>query len=196
MVLILDNHAPESAFDRLRNVFGKKCIAKGLTIPSAAALVTRVREAEELASEWANMLGRQLPELPSLDGFLERFPAMVAWLDETPRSAVPRLPTATTGRGELPPLVAPRSVRYWGLGLPIDLIRFAGANRLMVSFDYHGKSRLVEPYSLRQPRTGNLLLYAWEGDAGHIKAFMIAEMMNLRVTGHSFSARYRIEFAA
>ena len=65
-------------------------------------------------------------------------------------------------------------------------------NRLLVEFDYHGRRRLVEPYSLRTAATGNLLFYAWELAAGHIKAFKIAEMMNIRATRDSFAPVTRL----
>jgi predicted DNA-binding transcriptional regulator YafY len=66
----------------------------------------------------------------------------------------------------------------------------------LVEFDYHGRHRRAEPYSLRQARTGNVLLYAWEQGATTIKAFNIAEIEALRPTSASFAPRYRIEFSA
>jgi hypothetical protein len=57
---------------------------------------------------------------------------------------------------------------------------------------------LVEPYSLRLPGTGNLLLYVYEiergGRAGEgIKAFKVAELGNAVVTERSFFPRYLVE---
>lgn len=87
-------------------------------------------------------------------------------------------------------------IRYWGGGSPVERIRFAGANRLLLEFDYHGKHRLVEPYSLRHRKTGNLCVYAWELNSRHIKAFKIDEMVNARSTITGFRPRYRVELSA
>lgn len=37
-------------------------------------------------------------------------------------------------------------------------------------------------YSFRRASNGNLLLYAWEVDSPHIKAFSVREIVGLRVT--------------
>lgn len=68
----------------------------------------------------------------------------------------------------------------------------------MAEVTYHGVRRLVEPYSLRLPKTGNLLLYVNEVRRGGaqgdgIKAFRVDEIEGVRVTEQAFSARYRIE---
>ena len=80
--------------------------------------------------------------------------------------------------------------------MPLDVIRFAGANRLLVAFTYNGRLRTVEPYSLRRPKTGNLLLYGWERDSSQIKAFDVSRIRDVEVTRAAFSPRYRIEFTA
>ena len=51
----------------------------------------------------------------------------------------------------------------------------------------------MEPYSVRRAQTGNVLLYDWGLAVGHIKSFKVAEMHNVRSTGASFAARYRVE---
>jgi predicted DNA-binding transcriptional regulator YafY len=66
----------------------------------------------------------------------------------------------------------------------------------MITFSYHGKRRVVEPYSLRRPRTGNLLLYAWEEGESHIKAFKVPEMFGIAVTVRTFLPRFLIELSA
>ena len=53
----------------------------------------------------------------------------------------------------------------------METIRFAGANRLMVSFIY-------------DPATS------------HIKAFNVAKIQNLQISTQAFSPRYRVELAA
>lgn len=68
----------------------------------------------------------------------------------------------------------------------------------MAEVTYHGVRRLVEPYSLRLPKTGNLLLYVIEVRRGAapgqgIKAFKLDQIEGVRVTELAFSPRYRIE---
>lgn len=63
----------------------------------------------------------------------------------------------------------------------------------MVEFTYDGRHRLVEPYFLKQAKTGNLLLYGWESGAGHIKAFNVEKISALRATRSLFRPRYRVE---
>lgn len=197
VVLILENHAADLILSRVRKVLERKCAAKSISMPTTAELVELVRGSGELRSEWANMLGHQLPALPDLTALLDRFPVVLGWLDVAVAvPPAPRLPLAAVGRGPLPPLEAPRSGRYWGMGLPLDVVRFAGANRLLVRFMYDGKPRLVEPYSLRRPATGNLLLYAWELASGHIKAFNVQKMHEVRVTDRTFVPKYHVELTA
>jgi len=198
VVLILGDHVGSLDLRRAREVLLAKCEAKGIALPTAAGLLELVRDAAELASEWENMLGHQLPALPDLAAVIERFASLAGWVDAPARAAPPpaRLPVARAGRGPTPDLVAPRSSRFWGAGVPLDVIRFAGANRLLVAFTYNGKPRTVEPYSLRRPKTGNLLLYGWEQDSSQIKAFDVSKIRDVEVTRAAFSPRYRIEFTA
>ncbi|MBI4161804.1 MAG: hypothetical protein HY509_05085 [Acidobacteria bacterium] len=141
------------------------------------------------------MLGHQLPSLPSLDDLLRRLPGLFAWID-SPDAALPEMAL------NAPPVpadtvrVAPAGMQYWGGGLPLESVRFAGSNRLMIEFDYDGTHRVAEPYSLRRAETGNVLLYAWEQGSTHIKAFNAAKMRNVRPTSQSFTPRYRVEFSS
>jgi hypothetical protein len=132
--------------------------------------------------------------LPQLDDLLARLPDLLRWIDvPAVLPAEARLASVAAPADEVP--LAPAGIQYWGGGLPLEAIRFAGANRLLVEFDYHGKHRVVEPYSLRRARTtGNLLLYGWERAPASIKAFKVAEMHNVRASATSFQPRYRVEF--
>jgi predicted nucleotidyltransferase component of viral defense system len=192
IVHLIENAPSNLDLAAVRALFRRKCESKTIAVPSSVALVAGVSSDDELRSEWGNMLGHQLPALPDLDGMLGRLPGLLAWLDFP---AQPR-PEARLGRVPIPAgntrIVAP-GIQYWGSSSPLEAVRFAGSNRLLVEFDYHGKHRLVEPYSVRRAQTGNVLLYGWELAAGHIKAFKIAEMRNVRSTGASFLPRYRVE---
>lgn len=194
VVYILENRAEVLNLSHTRDLFDGKCRGKGLSTPSADQLLALVQNEPELRSEWANMLAHQLPQLPPLDSLLARLPNLLRWID-APMPEVEPLPAATSmSDGEI--LVAPAGVQLWRTGVPLEAVRFAGANRLLIEFTYHGRRRLAEPYSLRRARTGNLLLYVFERAAGHIKAFNVAEIHDLRVTDTPFSPRYRIEFSS
>jgi Uncharacterized conserved protein len=196
VVLILDNHVEGLDLRRVRYVLARKCAAKNIALPTAAGLMTLVRHDQELAAEWGNMLAHQLPALPELGPLLARLENLLTWLEPMRVLERPALRTATFGRAEPPPLVAPRGAQYWRAGTQLEAIRFAGANRMMIQFDYDGRTRLAEPYSFRRPATGNLLLYAWEVGSTHIKAFNVAKIRNLQLANQSFIPQYRVEFFA
>ncbi len=192
VVNILRNHAAALDLARTRDLLRSKCEAKGMALPSRAALEERIAQSGELRSEWKNMLGHQLPLLPPLDGLLEGLAEVLGWMDRP--VPVPALAGAPAGAGEA--LVAPPSVTLWNVGVPLEVIRFAGANRLLVEFTYNGERRLVEPYSFRRARTGNLLLYAWERATDQIKAFNVARISGVRATETSFAPRFQVELTA
>jgi hypothetical protein len=207
VVQLVDNYAQVIDFSAARTLFRAKCSAKGIATPTTAALLAQVSASAELEADWGEMLGHQLPALPPLDGIRLRLLAAFAWIDEpahfladapavaTVPIAVPPAPLARVSTREDEAPVAPAGVTFWGAEGPLELVRFAGANRLMVAFTYHGVQRTVEPYSLRRAGTGNLLLYAWEEAAGHVKAFKAAEMSGLAVTERTFVPRYSIELS-
>jgi predicted nucleotidyltransferase component of viral defense system len=194
VVFLLDNDATDVDLNRTRDLFARKCRAKGLEPPESAALAARVRDDAELRSEWENMLAHQLPQLPSVDGVIERIVGgLLGWLDRTvPAAATPPPPVAVRAGEE--PLPAP-ALRFWGnrFGSALESIRFAGANRLLVEFEYSASHRVVEPYSFRRSRAGGILLYAFELAAGHIKAFDLSKISNLRVASKRFQPRHAVE---
>lgn len=195
VVHLLENAPKHLVLPSVRRLFTRKCETKGLRPPSAEELVTVVTADEEMRSEWANMLAHQLPALPELGGMLQKLPGLLQWVDAEAPAALPeaRLAAAPIPAGNKP-MISP-GIRYWGGRLPLETIRFAASNRLLVEFDYHGRRRTAEPYSVREAvSTGNIRLYAWETTSTHIKAFNVAEMENVRATGKSFSPRYRVEF--
>ncbi len=91
------------------------------------------------------------------------------------------------------------SIRIPGLGAPfIEMIRFAAANRLCVNLDYidqHGSrsTRLIEPYSLRRTRAGDVLLYAVCVDDGQDCSYRLDRILGAQIVQRNFVPRYRIE---
>lgn len=76
---------------------------------------------------------------------------------------------------------------------PLEIIRFAAANHLCVDLSYDGGARRIEPYSLRETRDGNFVLYATRSDSGEPRSYRIDRIQGASVTNQSFSPRYLIE---
>jgi len=152
-----------------------------------------------LTAEWENMLAHQLPQLPSISNVLARLASAIGWIEvplpATVSAVAAPMPALRMGAGEV--LVAPAGVSYWRDSDVLEQMRYAGANRLRVEFRYrHNDLRVVEPYSLRRPQTGTLLLLAHDVGANGIRSFKIADIRDLRVTRDSFVPRHRVEFLA
>lgn len=206
VVQLIENYADAIDLPRARDLFLDKCKSKGLKVPTGAELIALVRNFAELEAEWKNMLGHQLPALPPLDAILVRSGAFLIWIDEpSPDSIVggeqaveelrpsDELPSIRAKEGE--EVVAPAGVRFWGTA-PLELVRFAGANRLMIDCYYDGKSRHVEPYSLRRASAGNLLLYVRESGDSFPKSFIVSKIERLSVSNETFVPRFPIELNA
>ena len=194
VVYILENRAQEIDYKQLRDLFIKKCGSKNLKPPTAQELLSLINQSEELKADWDAMLSHQLPGLPLVEDYLSRTAVLLEWLDEAATEiTLPILETVPMSSGQH--IVNPAGIQYWPETAPMEVLRFCGANRLKVQFDYTDKpSRIVEPYSLRQAKTGNLLFYGWEDGEDHIKAFNVAKIQNLRATNISFSPKYQVEF--
>lgn len=177
----------------VRAVLVEKCGAKGVPVPSLAAVRTTAR-LEELKADWENMLRHQLPELPPFEDFWDALPALFAWLEGEPKPA-PLAAMSDRGEAPDPSWRPPPTVIAWGGAVPLETVRFAAANRLCVELGYKGTRRLIEPYSLRRSRAGDLLLYAVRADSGEPRAYRVDKIESVRVTQRTFAPRYRVELA-
>jgi predicted nucleotidyltransferase component of viral defense system len=194
VVHLIENANETIDLSQVRGLFAKKCASKAFPAPRLQDLVSAVSNDEELRSEWQSMLAHQLPSLPNLDDLLSRLPAVLAWVDD--RAPTPRQVHLAPITAADPATGATPGIQFWGSRLPIEAIRFAGTNRLLLEFEYHGVHRVVEPYSIRQAGTGNLLLHAWEVAAAQSKSFKIDEIRNVRTSGRSFTPRFVIDVAS
>jgi predicted nucleotidyltransferase component of viral defense system len=179
----------------------KKFAFKELPVPTVELIISRV-DKEILRANWGHSLGYQLPKMPPVEAFLDDFPDALRWWME--KQAVPLLsPIESRSANEV---VLPKNLfRGLGAGYRVDAtsaaletIRYAAHNQLLVRFTYRGVERLLEPYSLRQPATGNILLYAHEiqrggGAGGGTKSFHIAGIINPEIMQTPFRPRYLIE---
>ena len=66
----------------------------------------------------------------------------------------------------------------------------------MVDLRYGGSTRLIEPYSLRRSRAGNLLVYALKHETGEVRAYRVDQIQGVRITDTPFTPRYAIELSA
>ncbi len=186
----------------VRSTLARKCEFKGIPVPNFIALQNRP-ERTELQAEWEHMLGHQLPVLPPFDQFWTELPAAFAWLEEEPVRV--GLPVMGSGRYEIDETWhAPAMAGSWhGLGVnaPLEIIRFAAANRLCVEMDYEDEggrrgTRTIEPYSLRRTMAGDLLLYAVRSQDGQDRSYRVDRILGARATQQTFVPRYAVELSA
>lgn len=176
------------------NTLREKCVFKGIPLPTMEILQSRSERAE-LEAEWENMLAHQLPALPPFEQFWKELPAVFEWLYRAVEKPVPssisamREPIDETWR---PPAMA----AAWHTAAPLEIIRFAGANRLCVDLTYQGTRRLIEPYSLRRTRDGNLLLYAVKHETGEDRAYRADRIQAAKATNMPFTPKYVVELTA
>ncbi len=147
-----------------------------------------------MEADWFNMLAHQLPALPPLESFWEELPSLFEWLGG--RLIVERLASVPVAETDAPDWAPPPSVSTWGLRVPLETIRFAAANHLCVELGYDGTTRLIEPYSLRRSRAGDLLLYASRADTRESRAYRVDRIESVQVTDRPFVPAFRIEFAS
>lgn len=172
-----------------------KCAHAGIDVPTLVAI--RSSEFREtIEDQWVNMLGHQLPQpTPSFHEFWGALGDVFAWLSG--KLVVPVLPRAEEP-GLDPTWTAPRAIRSWNVGFPLELIRYAGANRLKVEIDYRAAEgrrgpRVVEPYSLRISQAGDVRLMV-VNDRGWIRSYRLDRIAGVRATSETFVPRYLVEF--
>lgn len=176
------------------NILKEKCAFKGIPVPTMETLENKPERAE-LVSEWENMLGHQVPVLPPFEQFWQELPEVFEWLYRAVEKAVLHVISAggqaidTTWQ---PPVMA----RAWHTAAPMEIIRYAAANRLCVNLTYQGSRRLIEPYSLKRTRDGNILLYAVKHDTKEDRSYRVDRIQGADVTKIPFTPKYAIELSA
>jgi hypothetical protein len=174
-------------------VYVQKCQSKGVEVFTFASLEGSPYRAE-LETEWANMLGHQLPALPPFEDFWQELPNIYNWLDG--RLVPQELPVISLAETEEAEWKPPPTVWVWGQGIPLEPVRFAAANRLCVELGYGGSKRVIEPYSLRRTRDGHLLLYAVKAQISELRSYHVDRIESLKVTTTPFRPRYAVELSA
>ena len=183
---------------------------KLLPEPSVDSIFSQI-DLAQLKTSWKDQLIHQLQVLPSAESFYNELKSALLWwineqLSEPDLPKISKSLEETTLSRKYFPEVAVLQARRIGIGRQADIIsygyldqiRYAARNRLCVEIYYNGATRLVEPYSLRQPNTENILLYAYElrkdqATTEEIRAYKIPKIRNVTVTQQAFSPRYIIE---
>ena len=85
----------------------------------------------------------------------------------------------------------------WG-GRPLDVIRYAGSNRLRVDINYQAEEgrwgwRRIEPYAFRRTLDGNIILFL-VNDRDQLRSYRTDRIAGVRVTDESFTPKYAVEF--
>ncbi len=138
------------------------------------------------------MLAHQLPELPPVESYLRELEELFAWLTGVKAEAAP-LPAFPAVEKVAPEWAPPPMLSTWGVGVPLEAIRFAGANRLCVDLGYNGSVRRIEPYSIRRSKAGDLLVYAIRTDNREPRAYRVDRIESVRVTKEPFTPVHPIE---
>jgi predicted nucleotidyltransferase component of viral defense system len=182
--------------ERFVEVLREKCAFKGIQLPQ---IVDIERHRAEVETGWIGMLNHQLPALLPIASFWGALPEIFDWLHG--KGAPPALQAMPAVGGATAEII-----RHRIIDLPtgsrgqtfIEAIRFAAANRLLVSLDYRDQQgkrseRVIEPYSLRRSRAGDVLLMAVRADSGQPRSYRVDSIIGVSPTQTSFSPRYPIE---
>ena len=180
--------------EQILSILKEKCSFKGIPVPTMEILESKPERAE-LVSEWENMLGHQVPVLPPFEQFWQELPEVFDWLYRAVEKAAPAVIPA--GRQVIdttwqPPVMA----TAWHTTAPMEIIRYAAANRLCVNLAYQGSRRLIEPYSLRRTHDGNLLLYAVKHYTREDRSYRVDRIQGAEVTKIPFTPKYAVELSA
>lgn len=170
----------------------RKCEFKGVQVPTMDALEHSPNK-EELIGEWENMLAHQLPALPPFEDFWDAIHEVFDWLHEIVEKVTMASVPATREETEWRP---PPMATAWHMGAPLEIVRFAAANRLCVKLGYQGSFRLIEPYALRKTKDGNLILHAVKHDTGEDRSYRVDRIQSAEATKTVFKPKYEIELTA
>jgi hypothetical protein len=210
VVNISRNHREEINPQKALAVLRQKFEFKALTLPSLEKFIGSL-DFTTLEANWNQQLRHQLPVLPPAQSYFDELrESAFLWIED--RVFVERLPHVTVGAGEVavprapfPQIEQARLARVAPAirGTPsfygaLDQIRYAARNRLCVEILYHDALRMAEPYSLRMPMTGNMLLYVHEvlkngAPTDGTRAYKVDEIRSARVTEAPFQPRYQVE---
>ena len=182
--------------ERARNIAGEKFRFKGLQSLTVSQVMDAIDEGV-LRANWEQELSHQINVLAPVETFLADLRDSIAWWLQ-PETAKPRLQPMPEAKGRSAPRVFFPSVSWQAGPAAMDRIRYAAHSRLCAVVTYHNSTRLVEPYSLRYPSTGNENLHVWEVEkngvpSNHQKVFKTHEIESATVSNRSFLPQWDVE---
>jgi predicted nucleotidyltransferase component of viral defense system len=182
----------------VKDILTGKCQFKSIPMPSYDALGPYRDECE---AGWAQQLSHQLQSLPPFESFWSELPAFFDWLyaaSALVKEQLRVMPPQNGARVSSGPVdfsrpgsaVFPLSV--------MERIRFAAANHLCVELEYRKENGqcntyLIEPYSLNETASGNLLLHALKHRTDEIRAFRTDRIISAQASSIPFTPSYRVD---
>lgn len=196
VVNISRNFRDEIDAPTAREIAERKFAFKGLPAPRVDEVLGAIDEGL-IEANWQQQLAHQLPVLAPVETFMADLRDAIAWWLEPPL-AEPALATMPQATGQLAPRPLFPEYTWRATPLPLEAIRYAARNRLCALVTYGGARRLVEPYSLRYPSTGNEILHVWEvqknGSSSHEhKSFITSRIVEASVSSTPFTPRWAVE---
>ena len=171
------------------NVLREKCKFKKIDAPTNESIINHPKQ-QELAAEWGNMLSHQLPTLPPLESFLKDLPTLFDWLEGNSLKELDPFPVLDENIDNL--WLPPSMIQPWYVKIPLELIRYAGANHLCIDLNYQGEKKLIEPYSLNRTHEKTLLLLAVDHESGIFGTYLVDKIKKITVTPIPFLPRVKI----
>ena len=197
IVLLFRRRDLQLAPSIIKSVLEEKCRSKNVPYPTLDSIQSAQSKAE-LISEWKNMLGHQLQALPPFEDFWNELSNIFNWLEGIAEPA--KLSSIGIDKGEDLMWAPPPTIWQWGLGVPLESIRFAAVNHLCVELGYSKENGeysnpAIEPYSLRRTQEGKLVLRAVKAQTGEPRNYRVDRIKSIKVTTRTFRPRYTIEFS-
>ena len=196
VVNISRNFRGEIDAGQVRNIAIKKFDYKGLHEPTVDMVLASV-DLENLKSNWEHQLAHQISNLPPVESYIDELDEAIRWW-LLPDSYVAPLESMPNASGEIAPRVLFPEINWRQGPSFMDQIRSAARNRQCILISYHGSERLVEPYSLRYPATGNETLHVWEREKngfpeGKHKSYKVNEIDSISLMGITFQPKWIVE---
>lgn len=197
IVLLFRRRDLQSVPQIIKDVLVSKCSSKGVSVPTFESIQNAATK-NELISEWGNMLGHQLQALPPFEDFWNELPDIFNWLNGVYQP--PSLGDIPIAERQETAWIPPPTIWQWGLSIPLESVRFAAVNHLCIEMGYRKESGehsspIVEPYSLRETKDENLIIYGVKAETGEVRAYRVDRIQSIKVTKRIFKPRYRIEFS-
>jgi predicted nucleotidyltransferase component of viral defense system len=182
--------------ERTREIAIQKFRFRNLQSPTVNQIMGTIDEGVLMAN-WRQELAHQINVLAPVETFLADLRDSIAWWLQ-PETAKPPLQPIPQAQGRSVPRVLFPGTTWQAGPAAMDRIRYAAHNRLCALVTYHGSTRLVEPYSLRYPSTGNENLHVWEVEkngapSNRHKVFKAHEIESASISNRVFTPKWEVE---